>query len=241
MRIRFSVLALTILTATASAPALAGGVIASEYPLSSLPEQIVEEVTSVSKLAKQAQQLEEQIQSVENQAQNMVSLPMNLYQSLVSPIGKLISVVNQAQGLSYAAQNIPAEFQAEYGQGVSGLMPKGYSASLSQWSQDEQNQVQNVLQDYHMTESNFASTQATLQQLESAGQSAGGRKAVLDAANQIAGLQVEQMQSLQSTIMQGNSAMLKYIQNRNIETNQKQQSIKGWLNGAGNDADQNLM
>lgn len=241
MRIRFSVLALTILTATASAPALAGGVIASEYPLSSLPEQIVEEVTSVSKLAKQAQQLEEQIQSVENQAQNMVSLPMNLYQSLVSPIGKLISVVNQAQGLSYAAQNIPAEFQAEYGQGVSGLMPNGYSASLSQWSQDEQNQVQNVLQDYHMTESNFASTQATLQQLESAGQSAGGRKAVLDAANQIAGLQVEQIQSLQSTIMQGNSAMLKYIQNRNIETNQKQQSIKGWLNGAGNDADQNLM
>lgn len=241
MRIRFSVLALTILTATASAPALAGGVIASEYPLSSLPEQIVEEVTSVSKLAKQAQQLEEQIQSVENQAQNMVSLPMNLYQSLVSPIGKLISVVNQAQGLSYAAQNIPAEFQAEYGQGVSGLMPNGYSASLSQWSQDEQNQVQNVLQDYHMTESNFASTQATLQQLESAGQSASGRKAVLDAANQIAGLQVEQIQSLQSTIMQGNSAMLKYIQNRNIETNQKQQSIKGWLNGAGNDADQNLM
>ena len=241
MRIRFSVLALTILTATASAPALAGGVIASEYPLSSLPEQIVEEVTSVSKLAKQAQQLEEQIQSVENQAQNMVSLPMNLYQSLVSPIGKLISVVNQAQGLSYAAQNIPAEFQAEYGQGVSGLMPNGYSASLSQWSQDEQNQVQNVLQDYHMTESNFASTQATLQQLESAGQSANGRKAVLDAANQIAGLQVEQIQSLQSTIMQGNSAMLKYIQNRNIETNQKQQSIKGWLNGAGNDADQNLM
>ena len=241
MRIRFSVLALTILTATASAPALAGGVIASEYPLSSLPEQIVEEVTSVSKLAKQAQQLEEQIQSVENQVQNMVSLPMNLYQSLVSPIGKLISVVNQAQGLSYAAQNIPAEFQAEYGQGVSGLMPNGYSASLSQWSQDEQNQVQNVLQDYHMTESNFASTQATLQQLESAGQSANGRKAVLDAANQIAGLQVEQIQSLQSTIMQGNSAMLKYIQNRNIETNQKQQSIKGWLNGAGNDADQNLM
>ena len=78
MRISFSVLALTVLTATASAPALAGGVIASEYPLSSLPEQIVEEITSVSKLAKQAQQLEEQIQSVENQAQNMVSLPMNL-------------------------------------------------------------------------------------------------------------------------------------------------------------------
>ncbi|MGE4531445.1 MAG: P-type conjugative transfer protein TrbJ [Acidithiobacillus sp.] len=241
MRIRFSVLALTVLTATASAPALAGGGIGINPLQATLPEQLTQEITSVAKLAKQAQSVEEEIQSVENQVQNMVSLPMNLYQSLVSPIGKLISVVNQAQGLSYAAQNIPAEFQAEYGQGVSALMPNGYSASLAQWSQDEQNQVQNVLQDYHMTESNFASTQATLQQLESAGQSASGRKAVLDAANQIAGLQVEQIQSLQSTIMQGDSAMLKYIQNRNIETNQKQQSIKGWLNGAGNDADQDLM
>jgi len=230
-----------VLAVSGISPAWAGGAIGAVIPPANLPEQIVQEVTSVSKLAKQAESVEEQIQEVENQVTNMVDMPMSLYHSLTAPIGQLINVVNQAQGLAYAAQNIPGEFESEYGQGASELLPQGYSESLQQWTQNEHQATETVLQKFGMTTNDFANTQAALQTLTSASQSASGRKAVLQAANQIAAMQVEQIQSLQSTVMSGLTPLYNYYNNRSSEQLKEQQSIQGWLKGAGNTTGQNLM
>lgn len=218
----------TVVLLATSAPAFAGGAVTATVGGATLPEQIVQEVTAMESVAKQAQEVESQIQMVANQAQNMVRLPIQLWQSATGPIGQLIQVANEAQGLSYAAQNIAGTFQQEYGSGPGVLMPN-YTESLQQWTQNTNSQIQAALQQFGLQSSQFSTQQAALQAVQNESQSATGRMAVLQAANQIAGMEVNQIQGLQQTIMAGQTPMLNYIAKRNNEEQQNQNTINQWL------------
>ena len=211
-----------------SVPATAGGVATIAVGGATLPEQLIQEITATEQLAKQAQEVESQIQMVANMAQNTESLPIQLWQSAVSPIAQLIQVANQAQGLSYAAQNIAGTFQQEYGSGAGVLMPN-YAESLQQWTQNTNSQIQAALQQFGLQASQFSTQQAALQAVQNASQSATGRMQVLQAANQIAGMEVNQIQGLQQIIMAGQTPMLNYLAKKNNAEQQDNNQIKDWL------------
>ncbi len=211
-----------------SVPASAGGAATIAVGGATLPEQLIQEGTAVEQLAKQAQEVESQIQMVANMAQNTVSLPIQLWQSATGPIAQLIQVANQAQGLSYAAQNIAGTFQQEYGSGAGVLMPQ-YTQSLQQWTQNTNSQIQAALQQFGLQSSQFSTQQAALQAVQNASQSATGRMQVLQAANQIAGMEVNQIQGLQQTIMAGQTPMLNYIAKQNNTEQQDNNQINDWL------------
>ena len=189
----------------ASAPAHATGVIAG----ATFPEQIVQEVTLVEQYATQAQQLETQIQQLANQVVNMQTIPVQLWPNISSQLQGLVTLVGNAKGLSYASANTVSAVQTQFGQ-PSGVL-SNYNASLRTWTSNLDGQIAGVLQQFGLNASNFQSTQSALAAIQAQSQSASGRKAVLQAGNQIAGLMVNQMQDLQSDIQAGNQAMLNYV------------------------------
>ncbi|WP_186436579.1 P-type conjugative transfer protein TrbJ [Thiomonas delicata] len=197
--------AVTLLAALASAPAHATGMIAG----ATFPEQIVQELTLVEQYATQAQQLQAQFQQVFNQAVNMQNIPAQLWPNISSQLSSLVSLVGNAKGLSYAAANTVSAVQSQFG--APNTVLSNYNASLQAWTSNLDSQIADVLKQYGLNASNFQTTQSALAAIQAQSQSADGRKAVMQAGNQIAGMMVNQMQGLQSDIQAGNQAMLNYM------------------------------
>ncbi len=197
--------AAALLAALATSPAHATGMIAG----ATFPEQIVQELTLVEQYATQAQQLQAQFQQVYNQAVNMQTIPSQLWPNISSQLSSLVSLVGNAQGLSYAAANTVSAVQSQFG--APSAVLSNYNTSLQNWTGNLDSQIAGVLQQYGLNASNFQTTQSALAAIQSQSQSASGRKAVMQAGNQIAGLMVNQMQGLQSDIQAGNQAMLNYV------------------------------
>ena len=211
-------LATAIAFALAPASALAGTLTGG----ATFPEQIVQEITAVQQLAQQAQQVQEQIQMVYDQARNLQSLPTQMWSSVSGDLNNLVNIAGQAQGLSYASQNIASQFTQTYPQASS--IGNNYGQQMQTWTTDTNGQIQSMLAQNHLQANQFASQQSALQAIQNASQSAGGRMQVLQAGNQIAGMEVNQIQQLQQEIMAGNSAMGAYEAQ---QVNQQQQATNG--------------
>ncbi|SCC93194.1 P-type conjugative transfer protein TrbJ [Thiomonas sp. X19] len=227
-RVANVVASVAITTAITTSPAHATGLIAG----ATFPEQIVQEITLVEQYVAQADQLTQQIQMVMNQARNLTSLPMQMWASASAPLQQMVQLVGHAQGLSYAAQNTVAAVQAQYG--APNAVLSNYAASLQQWTGNLNNQIAGVLQQYDLNATNFQTTQSALQEVQEASLSAAGRMQVLQAGNQISGLMLNQLQSLQSDIQAGNQAMLNFIGTQ-VNTRQHDRNVQqDWLDGNAN-------
>lgn len=209
------IFATAIAFALAPASAFAGTITGG----ATFPEQIVQEVTEVQQLAQQAQQVQEQIQMVYQQAMNLKNLPTQMWSSVSGDLNNLVNIAGQAQGLSYASQNIASQFTQTYPAASS--IGNNYGQQMQTWTTDTNGQIQSMLAQNHLQANQFASQQSALQAIQNASQSAGGRMQVLQAGNQIAGMEVNQIQQLQQEIMAGNSAMGSYEAQ---QVNQRQQA-----------------
>ena len=183
------------------------------------PEQIVQEITAIQQLAQQAEQVQEQIQMVYQQARNLQSLPTQMWSSVSGDLNNLVNIAGQAQGLSYASQNIASQFSQTYPAASS--IGNNYGQQMQTWTTDTNGQIQSMLAQNHLQASQFASQQSALAAIQNASQSAAGRMQVLQAGNQIAGMEVNQIQQLQQEMMAGNSAMGAYEAQ---QVNQRQQA-----------------
>lgn len=223
MTLKKSIVALGAIAALASTPAHATGMIAG----ATFPEQIVQELTAVEQYATQAQQLQAQFQMVYNQAMNLKNLPDQIWPNIAGQLQSLVTLVGQAQGLTYASQNTAAGVQAQYG--VNG---QSYQANLSQWNGNLTSQIQQALNSFGLQAQDFQTQQQALQQIQNASQSATGRMQVMQAGNQIAGLMVNQLQGLQQTIMTNGQVQMNAIGAKNAQELQKNQINQSFLNGS---------
>ena len=226
-RLKQSLLSLALVSALVITPsAFATGLIAG----ATFPEQIVQEITLIDQYVTQAQQLQQQIAMLTNSYKNLANLPTQAWASAAGSLQSLVSLVGNAQGLTYAAQNTAAQVSAQYGQPGS-ILP-GYDQQLQNWTGNLNSQIATVLQHYGLQAQDFQTTQQALQQIQSASQSATGRMQVLQAGNQIAGLLVNQMQNLQQTLMAGNQAELNYIGNQANQAQQDRNQAQRFIRGA---------
>jgi P-type conjugative transfer protein TrbJ len=223
MNLKKSILALGAIAALASTPAHATGLIAG----ATFPEQIVQELTSVEQYATQAQQLQAQFQMVYNQAMNLKNLPDQIWPNIAGQLQSLVTLVGQAQGLTYAAQNTAAGVQAQYG--VNG---QSYQANLSQWNGNLTSQIQQALNSYGLQAQDFQTQQQALQKIKKASQSATGRMKVMQAGNQISEMLVNQLQGLQQTIMTNSQVEMNAIGAKNAQDLQKNQINQSFLTGS---------
>ncbi|MGE0107133.1 MAG: P-type conjugative transfer protein TrbJ [Thiomonas sp.] len=220
---KITTVAATAIILLATSPAHASGAIAG----ATLPEQIVQELTMVEQLNNDIQQVQQGFQSLYNQAVNMQSCVSNSWGSLGGQLQGLVDIVGKAQGLNYATQNTVSALQQQFGDPSNLLNP--VSQNLQSWTKNLNSQISAVLQQYNISSKNFQSAQQALDTINNQCTSAQGRKAVQQAGNQIAGLMVNQIQSLQSDIQAANQAKLNYIAMQAAEKVQQRNSEKAWI------------
>ncbi|BAP88370.1 p-type conjugative transfer protein TrbJ [Burkholderiales bacterium GJ-E10] len=199
----------TIAALVLATPAHAGGGGIGAIMGATLPEQLIQEMTLGDQYSTQAVQTAQQIQMVANQMKNLSVIPMELWPNISSQLASLVTLVGNAHGLSYAAANTVGAVQSQFG-APAGVLTN-YGASLQTWTSNLDSQIASVLQQYGLNASSFATTQSALQGIQDASYTAAGRMQVLQAGNQISGLMVNQMQSLQSDIQAGNQAELNFM------------------------------
>jgi len=220
---------ITPLPVLAGGGGLGGGLLSA-----SLPEQIVQEGTLVQQLARQAEQVQNQLQQIAYMAQNLKTLPNSMWNQTQGELQQLTNIAAQSNSLSYAMQNVNGAFSAEYPSYQPG---QNYNLEYQQWNQTTSNSITSALQQQGLQASNFATEQDALAQISAASQSAVGRMQVLQAGNQIAAMQVDQLQKLRQITMANSDAQLAYLKQQQAtaatDTALSQQAYSHWTSGSG--------
>ncbi|MBU2754960.1 conjugal transfer protein TrbJ [Acidithiobacillus sp. CV18-2] len=184
--------------------AMAGGAVTGG---ATFPEQIVQEGTAVSQLAKQAESVTTQIeqyanmiQRYENMLQNMETLPGALLGKIESPLDQMIQIANRAQGLANQAQNIASQYQHLNVSPESGAELSSYIQDYKQISENLSNSIDNALQQANLNPSNFATVAQAQQAVSQALQNPQSRNALLQAGAEVGQAEVGQLGQLQQTL-----------------------------------------
>lgn len=217
-----AIIAASIFT-SASAPAAYAGD-------ASLGLQLVQQATLIDQYTTHAQQLQQQISMLQNAYANSAGLPLQAWPTAQGYLNSLTGLIRNAQGLSYAADNLAGQIEEKYGNGQTTL--RGFSQQLTSWNQNMMSQVGNVMQQYNMHANNAIGTQAALNTIMNASQTAQGRMQVLQAGNQIVAIAVNELQSLQSIVMAGNQVQANYIANQTAKEQQGALKQKEFLRKA---------
>ena len=162
----------------ASPLAFAGGAMTGG---ATLPEQIVQEGTSVEQLAKQAQEVATQIEQYQNMIQNMAQIPQSLMSQITSALDSLTNIENQAQSLSMTGQNLASQF-AQMHVGQSQTDADNYANQYAQISSNLSQEINAALQTANMNPSNFTTVAQAQQEISQALANPQSRNALLQGA-----------------------------------------------------------
>ncbi len=220
--------------------AFAGGAVTGG---ATLPEQIAQEVTATSQLAKQAEEVSTQIeqyanmiQRYENMVQNTLALPQATFDSIWNPligsIQKLEGIYNQAQALGYAGQNIGNQLAQEYqgaGQSIMNL-----SQNYSNWNNSTNTVMQDTLESYHLSDQQFATEDQVMNTIRHDAATAKGRAQIAGAAVAAANVTTKAIQQLAQITENGSRAVLAFKRQQKAQQNATtavmQQSLFGGFN-----------
>lgn len=223
-----TLIAALIFSLTLPVSAMAGGGIIP-VDTATFAEQIVQEITSLTQLIQQVAMVKNNLQTLQNQALNLQGVSVQAWPNISSNLQNLVSIIGQAQGISYASSNVAALMQQKYGD-TSQLLPN-YEHQLQGWTANSNSQIAATLKGYGIQAAGMPSEQTALQDIESASQSSAGRLQALQAGDQVAGMQVNQLQQLRSTIINGNQTMLQ-IQSDHANAKQQNRNVLNKMIGS---------
>ena len=200
-----------------------------------LPEQITQELTAVEQLNNAIQQVQQGFQSLYNQALNLKNIGQDPTQNLNSLLNGLISTAGQASMLSYAGQNITAQFQNLY----PGWQPgQDYGQQYQNWNNTTQTNLQNELTAAGLQAQNFQTETDALNSAKQLSQTAQGRLQAIQAGNQISSMMVQQLQLLRQLVLNQQQSQVAYqmqqAQAEQSTNNQARQAVNSFVgtNGA---------
>ena len=154
------------------------------------------------------EQLQQQIQMYQNMYQNTLGIPIQAWGGIAGRLSSLVSTIQNTQGIVNATVNSINDMQTTYG---NGNLLSNQQQNLVNWNKGLNNQIGAALQQLGYNANNFSTTQGALQQIQTASQSAAGRLQAIQAGNQIAGIMVNETQSLHATIIAAEQARLNAI------------------------------
>lgn len=165
-------------------------------------QQVANQITQINN---QIQQISYALKSYNNMIQNTASLPAQVWGNVTAELNSLRSVIAQGRSLSYNLANIDTIVASRYkdfaAYQASPLNRANYATAYSDWSKTSSDTIGAALKTAGLQESQFASEQSTLAQLENMSLSSNGQQKSLQVANQIAVQQVQQMQKLRQLVM----------------------------------------
>ena len=182
----------------------------SEFAGSTFPEQVVQEITATEQYAKQATQLATQLQQLENQVINMENIGSGAWSTAQSKLDQIAQTVAAAKNISYAAQNTLSQMESAGNPQTASLAQ--LSQNLGNWRTNYLNQVKQYLQLSGLNPNGFQTLSQALQSITQAGNSAAGRKAVLQAGNQLAAFNAQQLQQLNQQLHTAHALQIEHQQ-----------------------------
>ncbi len=166
-------------------------------------------VQTFSFFANEIADLEKQINDLELE---LKALPESqyLWDTTTALIDQLGKVMEQAEGLSYAAQNEAAEFTALF-PGYTVL--NNFNEQYQQMTRSSLDTLNNILQNMKASANDFLNENSRLKMLQGFAESVEGQTQALQTAAQLASEQVSQLQLLRQSIMaQANAQIVYYAQ-----------------------------
>ena len=167
----------------------------------------------VNQLNTQMNQLQQDIMSVQMMTQNLQDLGNFDWQDFAVSVTGLKGVMQSANALSYTMGNFDQLFSDNYkgyanyyNTANSGsLTPERKAESFSQQYQqlntNTRNTIKGTLDSLGLQEDDFSSEASIIKTLKNNSAGAAGNKAVIQAANDIALFQVDQLRKLRTTVM----------------------------------------
>mgnify|MGYP005838865329 CR=1 FL=1 len=162
-----------------------------------LVQNIIAAVQNITEVAQQVQQLTNEATQIANQIQQLQDMA-NQASQLGSPswgqvqawINNLSTAAQIGNSLVYNMPNIAGQLQAQFPGYVS---PTNWNTQYQQWSTTTLDTLRGTLQSAGLNISDVNTVDAALQTLRSANDSATGRNELMQVANSLASLQVEEM------------------------------------------------
>jgi type IV secretion system protein TrbJ len=168
-------------------------------------QQMFEYVEAVNTALNTAEQLATQIQQYNNMVTQGTGLPSSMYGSIAADLRSVVNLYTRSQSLGRHVQNLEASFNREfpgyqaYLNSVAGsalpassTMPDRYE----KWSEQGRDNVRIAMEAANLNTGEFDSEDAQLSRMVARSQSAVGRMQAIQAGNEIASQNVQQLQKL---------------------------------------------
>ena len=178
-------------------------------------QQMYEYAEAVNTQLNTAQQLQTQIQQYQNLVTQGLSLPNSMFGSIAADLQSVVNIYTKSQALGRQIQNMDSQFNTQFPGFESYLNQAANSAAVpardryQKWSEQGRDNVKTAMEAANLNTGTFESEDAQLARMVSRSQSAAGRMQAIQAGNEIASQNVQQLQKLRDLVatqinMQGN-------------------------------------
>ena len=178
-------------------------------------QQMFEYAEAVNTQLNTAQQLATQIQQYQNMVTQGLSLPNSMFGSIAADLQSVANIYTKSQALGRQIQNMDSQFNTQFPGFESYLNQAANSAEVpardryQKWSEQGRDIVKAAMEAAILNTGSFESEDAQLARMVSRSQSAAGRMQAIQAGNEIASQNVQQLQKLRDLVatqinMQGN-------------------------------------
>lgn len=178
-------------------------------------QQMFEYVEAVNTALSTAESLQTQTKQYQNMVTQGTGLPSSMFGSVASDLQSVVDTYNRSMVLGRQIQDMDSQFNQQfpgferYLNAASRSEPAAASDQYEKWSETSRESVKAALQAADMNISMFDSEDALLGKMVSRSQSASGRMQAIQAGNEIASQNVQQLQKLRDLLatqisLQGN-------------------------------------
>ncbi|OZY59056.1 P-type conjugative transfer protein TrbJ [Pseudomonas lundensis] len=183
-------------------------------------QQMFEYAEAVNTTLHTAEQLSTQIQQYNNMITQGLSLPNSMFISINNDMERVANIYNQAQSLGRNVESIETQFNAQYPDyekhlnnfyQSSGTASSSTSEQFKIWASKGFDSVKTAMKSAGMNISTFADEDAHLKQLVNRSQSSAGRMQAIQAGNEIAVSNVQQLQKLRDLVATQITAQANYL------------------------------
>ncbi|EGS8100332.1 P-type conjugative transfer protein TrbJ [Salmonella enterica subsp. enterica serovar Enteritidis] len=181
---------------------------------STMMQQGMQYAKEVETALNTAQQLQYQIQSYQNMVKQGMSLPDRLYNSVTSDLQSVANVYHDARSLGRQVSNMDTQFRQQFPGFDDYLKKMGYASDVmperyKSWSEEGLDNARTAMSAAGMNTGTFEEEDNMVNQMVARSQSAAGRLQAIQAGNEIAAQNVQQLQKLRDLVatqitLQGN-------------------------------------
>jgi P-type conjugative transfer protein TrbJ len=189
------------------------------------------ELNTLQATINQATQISNQLQQLAYEVQNLQNIPNGVWGQIRTDLEALTQIAKVGQSISYADQNLSAEFTQMYpGYGV----PSDYTRAYTQWAQNTLGGIQGALEAAGLQSSQFATEDAVFTQLQALSDGAAGHMQAVQVGNMIAIQEVQQLQKLRQMQMAQIQGEFGYLATQQQNDLSKYATLRAWLDSQNN-------